>query len=159
MHLFLPAFVVATTAVLLWALVAFRSRPFLPVTTRQRIALGVGLVLGLLPALGLLVIPMYGIVTTTMRTGGAPTSSSGAASLLEVEGPSVLVPLALPLMLVMAPMLARRASERRAITRLAAILMTVFVVAGSFTIGLFFLPAAIALWAAIPPGSSAERPA
>jgi hypothetical protein len=161
MHLVLPAFVLAVVILLLWsALASWRGQLPAAVSQRERIALGLGVVLGLVPVIWLLFIPTYGVWTETMAAGGsARSSTTGSATILEVEGPSALIPLLLPLALLAVPVVGWRAAKRRAITRLAAILLTVFVVLGSFTVGLFFVPAALALWMAIPPATSTGRPA
>lgn len=161
MQLVLPSFVLAVVSLLLWsALASWRGQVPAAVTQRERIARGLGVVLSVVPVLWLLFVPTYGVRTETMASGGSSRSSTtSAATLLEVEGPSALIPLLLPLALLAVPVVGWRAAKRRTITRLAAILLTVFVVLGSFTVGLFFVPAALALWMAIPPATSTERPA
>jgi hypothetical protein len=161
MHLVLPSFVVAVVSLLLWsALASWRGQLPAAVTRRERMALRLGVVLGLVPVLWFLFIPTYGVRTETMAAGGSsPSSTTSTATMLEVVGPSVLIPLLLPLALLAVPVVGWRAAKRRTITKLAAILLTVFVVLGSFTVGLFFIPSALALWMAIPPAASTGRPA
>jgi hypothetical protein len=72
-------------------------------------------------------------------------------SILEVNGPVVLIPLAVPVLLTAAGLLvaliARGRWTRLALVLAAAVLLLGFCVLTGFSIGLFYLPAALALLA------------
>ena len=159
-YLILPAFALATAAVLLWSVVTSRQESAVPVTGRERLAVGVAVMLGFVATLWLLLVPSYAGRSETSTTGGFSSGSAvGVGTLLEANGPSALIPLLLPLALLVAPVVGRRAATRRAITRASAIVLTVFVVLTILSIGLLFLPAALALWVAVHAASSAAHPA
>ena len=80
----------------------------------------------------LLVLPAY---------SGSIGGQARQASLLDVNGSWALVPLSVPLVLVLIPL----AFAKRAVRVAACIVLFAFVVAGGFTIGLFYLPAAVLL--------------
>jgi hypothetical protein len=159
MGLILPAFVLATVTVLLWSVVASRKRAVEPVPGRERVAVGIAFLLGVVAILWLLLVPSYSWMSETQAAGGSSTFATGVGTFLEANGLSALIPLLVPIALLVAPVIARRSTGRRAITRASAIVLTAFVVVASFTIGLMFLPAAIALWVAVPGAPSAARPA
>jgi len=160
MGLILPAFVLATAAILLWSVVASRQQPAEQVATRERMAVGVAVLLGVVATLWLLLVPSYAGMSEVSTVGGLSSSSArGVATLVEANGPWALIPLLVPITLLVAPVVGRRAAARRAITRASAVLLTAFVVVASFSIGLLFFPAAVALWVAVPGASSVARPA
>jgi DMSO reductase anchor subunit len=73
---------------------------------------------------------------------------------LQQNGPAVLLALGAPVFITLAPFILRRVT-RRLLWRLApAILLTAFCILTGFSIGLFYMPAAVALWIAevLPPG-------
>lgn len=79
-------------------------------------------------------------------------SSDGRGTLLAVNGPDVLRVLLLPLVLTVVPLLVPGAERRRAVTWFSAAALVVFVVASGFSIGLFYVPSALAMvWAAGQP--------
>jgi hypothetical protein len=61
-----------------------------------------------------------------------------------VGGPRVLIPLVIPIVIAAAPLLARKHGVRIA----AAALLLIFCIIGAASVGLFYLPAALALIAA-----------
>ena len=69
-------------------------------------------------------------------------------SLVQQEGWWVAVPLAVPVGISGAAVLLGRGTWRRPVRAVAAILLTAFVVVGIFSIGLFYLPAAGAMFGA-----------
>ena len=109
----------------------------------------------LIAALGvsvlLLFIPVYKGETTpptnviTGMVTGQPREIS--ATLLEVNGPRVLIPLAIPPLLAAAGLLAvlRARRWRRLLIWVAAFLLAVFVFLTGFSIGMFYVPAMILL--------------
>ena len=160
MGLILPAFVLATVAILLWSVVASQKQAAEPASRRERLAVGVAVLLGVVATLWLLLVPSYAWRSESQTAGGFSSSSAtgGVGTLLEANGPSALIPLLVPIALLVPPVVGRRAAAHRAITRASAILLTAFVVVASLSIGLMFLPGAIALWVAVPGASSAARP-
>ena len=81
-------------------------------------------------ALFLLVWPVY-----TGSVGGRPAR----ATLLEINGPSVLIPVMFPVFLTLAPLLIRKQLVRI----IATVLIGAFVVIAGFSIGILYLPAAV----------------
>ncbi len=99
-------------------------------------------------------------------TGGSapPEIRDFSASLIEVNGFRVLWVLAIPLTLSGAGLIGamlgpRRRTQSIVYTWLAAVLLLAFCAAGAFSIGLLFLPAAIALIVAAGAGSWRPRAA
>jgi hypothetical protein len=64
-----------------------------------------------------------------------------SAALIQVNGPQVVVPLTLPVAIASLPLV----FGRRAVRIAAAVLLGSFAVIGGFTIGMFYLPAALAM--------------
>ncbi len=62
-------------------------------------------------------------------------------TLLQVNGPQVIVLLVLPVLVTLAPLL----FPSRVTRVIATVLICGFTLVGSFTIGLFYLPAALAM--------------
>ena len=74
----------------------------------------------------------------------APVYSSGSggnATLLQVNGPRILIPLAIPLVVSLLPMLSRR----RGVCIGAAIVLSAFCIVSGFSIGLFYAPSAVTM--------------
>jgi uncharacterized membrane protein YeiH len=113
-----------------------------------RVAAATAVALAVLASLVLLVVPIYAgySESATSQGGGLLRVPTGGSTLVQVNSPSAVLTLGLPLMLVVAPILLGRSRFRRSVTYLAAVFLTVFVVLGSFSIGLLYAPAAIALW-------------
>jgi hypothetical protein len=81
-------------------------------------------------ALFLLVWPVY-----SGSVGGQPAR----ATLIQINGPSVLIPVMFPVFLTLMPLLLRKQFVRIIVT----VLIGAFVVLAGFSIGLLYLPAAI----------------
>ena len=96
-----------------------------------------------------IVVPVYSSRPATISTSAASATSEtvGAKRLLQVN-PRAAVVLAMPLLLSASPLVVRRRRARRSITFVAATLLSGLCVLGAMTIGLLFLPSALALWAA-----------
>ncbi|MDP1860073.1 MAG: hypothetical protein Q8K82_15465 [Gemmatimonadaceae bacterium] len=145
-----PLLVVAAAALLIRALVVER----LAVETRartvvERVALATAVALALLPSLVLFIVPIYaGYTEHVTESGGLIGASTAGSTLVQANGLRAVLPLVLPLVLTVTPLVLRASRFRRSITRVAAVLLTVFVVLGSFSIGLLYLPSAVALWVA-----------
>jgi hypothetical protein len=112
--------------------------------------------LGVAAVLWLLVVPTYSRVSESGVTGGNTTRTSGTGTILDANGFTLLGPLLVPIVLLVAPVISQSSVSRRAITAASAVFLTVFVVIASFSIGLMFLPAAATLWVAVP--GSTSRP-
>ena len=88
----------------------------------------------------LLVAPSY----QTTSSSSAGTYSTGTQTLIEVNGRGVLITLGIPVA-VAALALVPIPSGRRVLTGISAFLLLGFVVLGAASIGMFYLPAALAL--------------
>ncbi len=88
--------------------------------------------LAIAAALFLLVWPVY-----SGFDGERPTHST----LMHVNGPWVIVPVMFPVLVVLVPLVVRRKWSRI----VAAIVIGAFVLISGFSIGMFYLPAAIAM--------------
>ena len=100
--------------------------------------------LAIVASLVLLLVPMY---TQVKVTSGAPAQVSHP-TLLETSGPSIFVPLLIPVTLTVLPLLIRgRARTPVSVATTAA--LVVFVVIGSASIGWFYVPALAAAVAAV----------
>ena len=93
---------------------------------------GISFGLALAAAIFLLVWPIY-----SGFNGGRPTHGT----FLQVNGPYSLIPIMFPVITTLAALLVRRPGVRIA----ATILIGAFALIGGFTIGLFYLPAAIVM--------------
>jgi hypothetical protein len=63
------------------------------------------------------------------------------ATLLQVNGPRVVVPVVFPILILLFPLIFRR----RAVRIIATILIGGFVLVSGFSIGVFYLPAAVTM--------------
>jgi hypothetical protein len=122
--------------------------------------------LAILVSAGLLVFPLYDTtnavsVTVTRADSeriapsdpGVPRQTamlrSSQATLLDINGPEVLGKLLLPVALAGLPLLVQRQRSMREISRIfAAVLLFGWVAAGSLSIGMFYLPSALAMFVA-----------
>jgi hypothetical protein len=102
------------------------------VKTLTGISFGIALAVSSL----LLVVPSY-------------TTQWGHATMLEVNGPNVLIPLAVPILIAAAPVV----FPKRSLRAVAAIALGAFCLIGGFSIGLFYIPSAV-----IMAGAAASRP-
>lgn len=121
-------------------------------TERDTLANVVAFVLALISSLLLLVIPLYNSVGSSAVTdgsGNAPsiTTKVSQTTLLEENGPGVLVILGAPVLVTLLPLLVRR-ERRRSLLFVAAGLLTALCILTGFSIGLFFVPTAVAMWIA-----------
>lgn len=113
----------------------------------------VALVVGLVAGIGLVVLgvaaPLYG-----------SSGSAGPATLLQVNGPGVLVVLTMPLILalVATALLLTGRSWARGIAWACAAVTTGLAIVSLLSIGLFVLPVAIALVVACAARTSVPRP-
>ncbi|MFC8597202.1 MULTISPECIES: hypothetical protein [unclassified Isoptericola] len=131
-----------------------------------RIAVVVTLGLALAGFAAAAVLPVYAGTTTESTTSGSvtgavtTTTTDATATLAQVNGPGVLVVLAVPVLVAALPLLARRASAFRALRVTTAVLLPVLTLVGAMSVGVFFAPAALAaVVAAALPGRSAASSA
>jgi hypothetical protein len=106
---------------------------------------------------------VYGGVSTAAGTviGDpiyAPVPQSTSATLIEVNGPGVLLVLALPIIFTAIPLALRPSRWHRLAEVAAVVLLAMFVILGVASLGMFFVPAALLAAAAAVLGRR-ERPA
>jgi hypothetical protein len=105
----------------------------------RRLAQSVALALAVLAILAILLIPMYGSATSDSSGQFATTT----VTVLAVNGPGILIVLAIPFVIALAPIVVQ-ARATKPVSIAAAALLTAFSLISLLTIGGFFLPAAIA---------------
>ncbi|MGH2374892.1 MAG: hypothetical protein ACRDIC_15695 [bacterium] len=123
------------------------SPPGSPIPSRRGVILATLLAGG--ASLLLVWLPLYATATNSYSIGpdggGVSTSSVGRATLLDVNGAGALVGLVLPLALAVASLLVPGTRWVRVATGLSAAALVGFVVLSGFSIGLFYVPSAIAM--------------
>ena len=107
----------------------------------------------------LTVVPVYSTASCEAVAGGAETCTTGSESLLEHEGASVLIVLAVPVLVSAMPL----AFSRRGVAIGTAVFLSALAVLGGFSIGLFYFPAVLLAWLAAvtvrtQPNSAAVQP-
>lgn len=80
-------------------------------------------------------------------------------TLLEVDGPGVLVPLLIPVILSALPLVRLASASRRCLAVISAVLLLGFVVVGVLSVGLFYAPSAMAMLVAAALSIVGRRPA
>jgi hypothetical protein len=110
--------------------------------------------LSLLASLLLLVLPVYSSATSSSDGPEVTTTST----LLEVNGPGVLVILAVPVLLMLLPLYARRRA-RRWVSLACTLVLAAGALLGLASIGLFYLPALVCSVAATTAAMSEAPPA
>jgi hypothetical protein len=109
----------------------------------ERVALAIAVAWSALTAALLLVVPTY----------------SSGARLIEVNGARVIGPLALPIVVAAAPFALPTARARTIAESAAALVLASFATIAGFSIGLYYIPAVLALLAAGTIGVGRYRPA
>lgn len=105
-------------------------------------------------ALVVLVVPMYSSVTQ-YPDGRVETS---AKAFVDVNGTWAIAVVLIPVVLAGVPLLLRGRAKRPGAIVAAALLCLFVVIAAGFTVGLFFLPAAVcAVIALLLPSTAADR--
>lgn len=112
------------------------------------------LALSVLASLALLVVPAFGGTSVTQSSDG--TEVQRTTTLLEAQGPSVLVPLAVPALLMLVP-LYHRGAARRWVSLACTVLLGSFALLGLLSIGAFYLPALVCSVAATAAAMSEPR--
>ena len=117
-------------------------------TSRELFGLALATGLALIAAIALAILPVYsGRIEGRSSTGETFTATT-RGTLIGENGLVAVMVLLLPVAVTLAPLTMRTTSARRVALRVAAGLMTVFVVLGALSIGLFYVPATLALWVA-----------
>lgn len=114
------------------------SGPWMRARTKTDVAQALALVAAGAAALVVLVVPMYSSVTQ-YPDGRMETSTKG---FVDVNGPWAIAVVLIPVVLAGVPLLQHGRMKRPA-ARVATVLLCIFVFLSGFTIGLFFLPAAV----------------
>ncbi|MFE7408045.1 hypothetical protein [Isoptericola sp. NPDC057559] len=125
-----------------------------------RVAAVVTLVLALAGFVVAALLPVYSGSTAEMSgdpvTGAAVRTTETTATLAQVNGPGILVVLALPVVVAALPLLARRARGFLALRVTTAVLLVLMTLLGALSVGILFAPAAVAaVVAAALPGMRA----
>jgi hypothetical protein len=92
----------------------------------------VSVLLALTASFLLLVLPTYATTSAGVE---------GRATLLQVNGPGVLIPLAAPVLIALLPLV----FPKRAVHIGAAMVLGLFALVGGFSIGLFYIPSVVVM--------------
>jgi len=95
----------------------------------------------------LLTLPVYSVLRDAETAAGAEFRHAGRATLAAVNGSGVYLLLAIPLVAAALPVLPWPARLQRSATIVGAAIVCAFVVLGMASVGLFFLPCPLALFA------------
>lgn len=109
-------------------------------------------------AVALLVVPTGSGQSVSVDGSGSRTSDITHYTLLQSEGRSILLVLAVPIILTVIPLLISR-RQRRTATLISTSLLSVGVVLAVMSIGVFFAPAVVCALVAIARGEGAAVPA
>lgn len=101
----------------------------------------VAVVIAMLTGFGTLLVPLG----SSSSTGSNGVERTTRVSLLSNEGPSVLIVVAIPVLLVALPLMLRGAVASYRTRVVIVVLLSVLVLLGAMTIGLFFVPTLIAM--------------
>lgn len=122
----------------------------LPYFTPRRIAQVIALALAVSATMLLLFLPL-GIEVTEVATGPdepSVTTGTRGVTLLEAQGPVVLIPLLFPVLAAALPF-ASRGPAPRSLAIISAVFLGGFTALGLFSIGVFYLPALTAALAGV----------
>ena len=124
-----------------------------PADTRARRWNIVAVAIALLTGVGALSLP-FG-ESSSVDSNGVQTTTR--LSLLSHEGPTVLIVVAIPVLLVALPLMLRGATARYRSRVVIVVLLGLFVMLGAMSIGLFFVPTLITMIMSMTAQSSAHR--
>jgi len=113
-----------------------------------RLMLLLPLLLAGIAAVVLLVFPTGRYESGSAGPGGVSVQTTGSTTLVQSDGWGVLVPLSIPVVIAGVPLALSRTRWRRGALVAASVLLVIFVVLGAASVGLFYLPAAVATVAA-----------
>lgn len=107
----------------------------------------------------LLILPIYaGERLQVGPDGRSMATSLGSRNLLDMMGWRVLVPLGLPVLFAAMPVALMRTVLRPALEAIAATFLVGFALMGAVSVGLYYLPSAIAIIVALTIGYNAPSP-
>lgn len=109
-------------------------------------------------AVALLVVPTGSGQSVSVDRSGGRTSDITHHTLLQSEGRSILLVLAVPIILTVIPLITSR-RQRRTATLISTSLLSVGVVLALMSIGVFFVPAVVCALVAIARGERRAVPA
>jgi len=157
---FLLGMIIAGLGLTLGSLIREARRPGSSTTGTRSWRLLAALALGsaLLASVYFLVVPSYTSVTFSEDSAGVPTNVESHQTLLQVNGPAVLLPLAVPVLLAAIPHAFAGRRWSGAITSAMAMLLSAFVLVTGFSIGIAYLPSALLLLSAGMFGFLAKAP-
>jgi hypothetical protein len=110
----------------------------------------VALVTAAITGFGAVLLPLG--TTSSVASNGVAKSTH--VSLLSNEGPSVLIIVTIPLLLVALPLMLRGATAIRRARVLVVVLLGLLVLLGAMSIGVFFVPTLFAMIMSLTTGSS-----
>ena len=118
-------------------------------TKRAQAARSTAVAWSLIATAYFVVVPVYGTSAEAVWTSAGPSTPHTVPSgrLLDAN-PQVAIALVVPVLLSAFPLFFRRHRAQRSATFAAAVLLTGACALGAMTIGLFYLPGALALWLA-----------
>ncbi len=90
--------------------------------------------------------PIYATASCESVAGGEEICTTGRQSLIEHGGLGAVAVVSLPVLLAAAPIVV----PRRAVAISAAVALSALTVLGAASVGLFFAPAAVLAWLAVP---------
>ena len=105
----------------------------------KRVAQLIAFALATVAGAAVLLVPSY----TTATSDADGNETIGSSTVWEVNGPISLLIIAIPIAITLMPLLVRGPSWP-AVSVIAAVLIGLFAVIGSFTIGIYFIPAVAA---------------
>jgi hypothetical protein len=106
----------------------------------------------------LALVPTYeGVESLQEFSTTAERTTAAHRTLLEVNGPGVLVPMLIPVVLTALPLLRFVSATRRRLEVISAMLLLVFVVVGALSIGLLYAPSAMAMLIAAALAKAGQR--
>lgn len=117
-----------------------------PTSARTRFLRWFAFLASLAAVVLLLVVPFYTGVTVHQPAGGPAIQTTQSATLLEANGLGALLILAIPVIAAGNALLPWPGRYRRWLDVSGALVATAFAILGAFTVGLYFLPTAAALW-------------
>lgn len=103
------------------------------------------LVLSVASVLYLLIAPAYSGISTYQDTDGVTRMTTTSMSLLEANGWRLLIPVLVPVAICAFAVLARKSDQARGFRVTATVLLWAFVVLTGFSIGMLYLPSALAM--------------
>ena len=106
---------------------------------------GLSFLLALAASAFLALAPVVASEGETVRSDGTVETERSSHTLLEREGPGVLLVLAAPVAVAAVALLAGRTARARTVAGAAAALLLAFALVAAASVGLFYLPAGVAM--------------